>query len=493
MKQDDLKVQPAGSIDGERITLGHLLLSYRIPYKFSLGGVDITRAVEPEKSSIVRKALPSVEFFLDWRALEPDVPDMLADLTIDVAFLPPERIFTGQIIEASFVGDRARVKAASGVTLGETLLPRTVTYGLSPQEQFDFIARTAGLASEQFLIQGFGEPEAEAFEILVPLEGVRFSGRKIVGGISVVGKDAALAMAPRLAETSDTTRKILSDFSGYDTFILATVVAQRALEAERFALREAGLAAAWIGADARWTLPVTPTGQCVSFDRAQARALPRLGNLVLVRGVITGRGWIRDTDPVDANKLLDLDVYPRTGVPLPANLSDQDRQAVLSLHRAAGENDPLAATQALWECVEFLTSGIRVDPLFSSDELGKLKKLLADHGGTEEWSDVQSEKLRAAVESLNSVPLLAKFRELINAEDIPITEDDIQLLRGLRDARNAIVHGREAIAPRMQDVRCGIHIIARAIVHRSLVRLSGNPNNRQNVKVDSPGSTRGRN
>lgn len=177
--------------------------------------------------------------------------------------------------------------------------------------------------------------------------------------------------------------------------------------------------------------------------------------------MVTTRQWLRRPETVDQPRAVELErSTPRLDPDLPA-LTLQERQAILALARATHEPDPLSRVYALWEAIEFYTSGVSVPPLFGRKERKAIKRALPDT-----LSSQQRERALSLIGELNNAPLRIRLRAAMDADDIPIDDGEVELLWRLRDLRNDVVHGRKTELPAAEDVEYATSIVARMVVHR---------------------------
>lgn len=137
------------------------------------------------------------------------------------------------------------------------------------------------------------------------------------------------------------------------------------------------------------------------------------------------------------------------------------REAFSAWRRAAEETDSLAAVVALWECIEFYVSGVSVRDLFTREERRAVLRK-----ATEGLQGEQLEKVRNVIGRLSDAPLMVRLREALGQDSVPYTQEELALLRDLRDLRNDFMHGRSRDLPSEVDLRYAIAIVNRMLVHR---------------------------
>jgi hypothetical protein len=75
-----------------------------------------------------------------------------------------------------------------------------------------------------------------------------------------------------------------------------------------------------------------------------------------------------------------------------------------------------------------------------------------------------------AIDDLNQSPLMARFRELIEREGLPISESELNLLTTIRTVRNNAVHGRPATPPPPADLDYDTAIVGRLVIEHLIRR-----------------------
>jgi hypothetical protein len=136
------------------------------------------------------------------------------------------------------------------------------------------------------------------------------------------------------------------------------------------------------------------------------------------------------------------------------------RQALVACARAANETDPISRITALWEAIEFYVSDTSVPDMFSKEELKRVKKALP--------KDLEQDKRQRMMNvfgALNNPPLFTRLRRRLAVDAVSITQDELDLLRRLRDVRNDVAHGRPVDPPTIDDITHGVGIVARMLVH----------------------------
>jgi hypothetical protein len=188
----------------------------------------------------------------------------------------------------------------------------------------------------------------------------------------------------------------------------------------------------------------------------------------MVRGVITGRGWVREMNVSSRLAPIDLTMVP-TGADVFQALPEDLRQCMLSLYRSVSSDLPLSRNLALWDAIEFYTAHVAEQKLFSRAEQRQLLRQVVNAGG---WTADQRTRLLAAKQMLNSIPLLLRLRRRLDADDVPYSEHEFEAITRVSAGRNHSVHGREGAELDEVDFRTAIQVIARAFAY-SASRYAG--------------------
>jgi hypothetical protein len=133
----------------------------------------------------------------------------------------------------------------------------------------------------------------------------------------------------------------------------------------------------------------------------------------------------------------------------------------LACRRAAAEPDPLVRVQALWEAIEFYVAGARLPPLFTRKQLSTLRSTIPAG-----FNNEQRQRVLDKIGELNDPSLMKRLHAVLDAENAPITDAEIALLRRLRDLRNDAVHGRSAALPDQEDVKYATSVVGRMLIFR---------------------------
>ncbi len=335
-----------------------------------------------------------------------------------------------------------------------------MTIGVTPGEITYVMARSAGMSDDQLVIPSLDDLDAEVFEVLAPVHGVVVQAPRRVANVTILPTHAVFERLRNMG-----FEKSIHNLAA-DAFALSLKTAQLGFHAEQDGLGEIDTALDWLTTRLRHALPFLPDGSAQDFDRATRRATPRRGELVIIRGLGTGRRWLRSASTQSVGSHVELTDQEGILRDLPSPLLAADRLALAACRRAASERDPLARIQALWEAVECLVVGIAVPAQWTKEDVRALKKQLPA-----DLPEPLIRRARAALDRVSQVPLMARLRELVDQDALPVSEAELDLLAELRRVRNDAVHGRDAVPPPPDVLDHATAIVCRLLVER-LSRMS---------------------
>jgi hypothetical protein len=427
-----------------------------------IGPAEIGAALIRASMNNALNRMPDGNFVVDF-SRSPATVDYFGELTV----LASQRgsswpSFTGSIINAAPTLEGVEISAVGIVSLSESITPGMISYAVSAPEMVYVIARNGGLRDEKLRIAGLEGLTRETFEVVVPVDGVMTDAQSRFAEIQFIPVDTV----NRSLDKVHFSGELRSAFDS-PVYAMALVTANRILEAEEKGLAEIRLALAWLTTQLRYGLASRPDGTLLPFNRRESLSQPTVGNIVYVRGLTTSRQWLRRPQAAKQARFVDIVNSYRPLDRYFPQLSLQDRQAILAFSRAAHEQDPLAQVQALWEAIEFYTSGVSVENLFTKAErqaiLDSLPSLRPE----------QLNRVKDVVSQLNSAPLGVRLRDALDDENVPVSDGEIDLLWKLRKLRNDVVHGRRSELPATEDVEYAVSIVARMLVYR-VARCSTN-------------------
>ncbi len=365
--------------------------------------------------------------------------------------------FTGNIIAAEVDGPLVRVAAETAPELTEKQVGYLEIKNAVVQEVVHLAVSTAGFPEDRINIEGLDEMlPLEGVEVVVPVLGVRVDAPVDLGPVRLVPHGEATNAVDEFNPGS-----ARNHFQAADAYIVGLKVAKRLIDAEREILAWADDALAWLTVRARYGLALLPDGQPQEYRRVVARSRPRRGDYVLVRGIASGRRWFRAISGHDEEVELSFDPSDLTWSSPPAGYGLANRQALLACARAAQGDEPLERIQALWEAIEFHVAKLRPTVLFDKKEARRVRRSIP--------KDVDPGLRKRALELLekiNDPPVMAKLREAVRRDGVPLAQGEFELLGRLRDARNDAVHGRTPDLPPREDIDHAVSIVARMLVYR---------------------------
>lgn len=407
--------------------------------KVKVGFTDVTTALRGGRYRGTIEDRDRMTLRLDPEMLPPDPVDYFAPVEFHF------RGSQGQGRRREFVGHTATAgKDAEGlldiVAHGATLLTeRAIGYfvhvGLTAAEITYLVARSAGMSDEQLSIPQLDELPVETFEMIAPLYGVTAAEPTELVGVTVVPVEDAIAVLTEMGFDAD-------ELEQADSYALSLHTERLGFHGERAGLDAIDRAIDWLATRLRYGLALLPDGAAQRFDRETRRALPRRGELVAVRGLLTQRRWLRSASMGVRAASVELDPDDPLLGRLPEQLTAADRLALAACRRAVSEREPLARVQALWEAIEFLVAGFRAPKLFERQDLEAIKAAIPA-----DIPEQLRERAEKVISELNQPPLMARLRSLIEHEALPCSEAEIDLLVELRRIRNYAAHGRAAEPP----------------------------------------------
>jgi hypothetical protein len=397
------------------------LLSARTRPQAVFGDVDIGSAAIKVNTTRAVNAVPAATVQIDLSRLAGRILEYAAPLAVS-AGRPggSELLFAGSVLGATPQRDLVTVSASGEPGLHEQMVGVLATWALPVPEHFHVLGRGAGLADTQLNIAGLEELPVEVFEVIAPLSGVQLQAPVTVGAVRVLPAGRAAGALEHLVLDS----QLRHQFEGAEAYGLCMQTARRALDAEDAAIGQIDAVLGWLMASSRYGLARLPGGRPVHYERGQARATAERGPLVLVRGLRTGRGWLRTRGA--ASNIDPLRVARPEAPGLPAGVPF-DPARVRTLARfaaAAGAPGLLLAMSALAAALDSYArqraappaplgeGGLQVllDALPGDLEPGRRARIqerireLAQPSG--------SERLRAALQE-DGVPLTARERMLL--------------------------------------------------------------------------------
>jgi hypothetical protein len=425
----------------------------------ALGATDVTNAL---RGGSIRQALNSrgeVDLTLEVAALPPSPVDYLAPLSYRSSGTGIRADFVGHVSSARPEDDRIQLEARGASLLVEQAVGLLVAFGVPHYELVYTMARSAGMSEGELFIGRLDELEPEVFEVITPLHGVIVDAPESFAGLTILPADQVIDRLVGLGFGDH------ADELHADAFALSLRTAALGYDAEQAGLHDIDTALDWLATRLQHGLAVLPDGTSQWFDRAQRLARPRRGDVVAIRGLTTGRRWLRSASPEALGLRAMLGVNDSLLQIDTQSLSTTHRLALAACRRATSERDPLARVQALWEAIECLVAGVKVPHLWAKADLKTIKQHLPD-----QLPPALRTRAEQAIDDLNQSPLMARFRELVEREGLPISEAEIELLTAIRGVRNDAVHGRPATPPPPAELDYATAIVGRLVVEHLIRR-----------------------
>lgn len=372
-----------------------------------------------------------------------------------------EILFTGIVDEVTPGENETGIRLVSGLQLLDEvgIGGLGIGAGVGFLEAAWSVLRTAGIPEDKIAIEDFQPGPLEVFEVATALDGIEIDDPTSLGGVRLLSAGPVSRLADGLGPD-----ELRESYVGASAWALTLQNARTIFEAESEGLKTIDGMLAWLTTLAHYSAAALPGGSPRRFRRAWTRSRMLRRDVVVVRGVATGRRWLRAPTDIPHRPTLALrEIEDLESIPLPSTLSDQTREALVAWRRAAEEPDPLAAVVALWEAVEFYAAGAKASEakMFSKSE----RKAIRDTA-TRGLQGDKLERVKEVLAMLNEPSLMVRLRAALKEDQVPYTEEEFLLLRRVREARNDFVHGRSREAPSQDEVRYANAIVNRMLVYR---------------------------
>lgn len=432
-----------------------------------IGDADLSDAIMGKVQLWSEDGMPGGSVTLSREALDAASVDYLAEVRmLAVSRARQAALFTGLVDRVTHGDEASELELVSmGVPFTEMGIGGLgVGAGVDPLELIWALFRSSGMPEDRIDLEGFNPGPIEVFDVIVPLEGIDLQADMSIAGVTMSADPSIKKLPKRLGP-----RELRKRFRSAGAWAVGRVEEKTLWGAEIEGSALIATALSWMTASAHYSFNKNPLGGLAEFDRAWYRSRIQVQDVILVRGLTTGRTWLRaPTDiiyvPVAESEALGR--FPPTESL--ASLNPQFREALAAWRRAATETDPVVAVNSLWEAVEFYVSGIKVPKLFNRSQLEKIR--IAAVQGLQE-NQVSRVKHRLA--ELNTPPLMVRLRATLERDGVPFDGDDLAVLARVRRSRNEFQHGRSREIPAEDDLRRAVAFLNRAIVHSALRRHRG--------------------
>ena len=407
--------------------------------------------------------LSTAEFRINLDDAGHEPVDYLAGLEIRI---DDEKAWDGTVVTALPLGTMVHVHCTRGVTMTETQLGRMASEQCTVMDLAYAVARSAGFGEDKIVISEIDKLPLETIEIVVALRGLTVPARRRVGPITLVpvrsGRKALDAF-----DTDRLPQGLRDAFDDADCFAVVVKTAARLWDAERAALADVNAVLGWLAVRARLGLARLGDGQAQRYEREVTRVLPRRGDAMAVKGLGSGRRWIRDPATLVDRPMLELDdLHGQLAPELAQELKPLDRLALMAARRAF-DGDLIHRVVAFWEAWEHYAGAVSMPRPFEKDELQHLRDDLPD------WlNSAQRDRLNDLIVLANDYPLKKRLKAALDQDGVPMSEAEFAMLWKLRNPRNRSVHGKASRAVQEDELEFGCSLLCRALVFRLGERLA---------------------
>jgi hypothetical protein len=362
-----------------------------------------------------------------------------------------ENLTRGWVTKADPDGDEVAIEVRNSTPLTETLIGHLSIAGIDHNEVAWSMSRWMGMAA---VVPGL-RPFPETIAVAMPLTGLEVSSEIDLEPIRVSADRQVLEiMAAPLNDTSEKEAFLAAGawaIVRFEAYVLAV--------AEEAAVPLIEAAIDRLALEAQYSLATDPAGVALPFARPALLTDPAAGRTVLVHGHLSGRTWLRSLDnpPVRSRATVRRLVLPV----VPDNPAWTD--ALRAWRRAVRETDPLAAVGALFEAVEFYTSGTTVPQILSPSDLRGVARAVDAMSLAPE----KRQRLADVLARANEPPLRVRLVAALKADGVPHSAEEIKRLWRLRDHRNDALHGRGRAMPDPDDLDLAKGLVNRMLIFRA--------------------------
>lgn len=412
------------------------------------GTVDASVAIRAASASSSVGELSSATIALDAGAPVVADIDFTAEVKLAHANIDTGRWFTGYVTGATHDDGLLQVICSGRPQLHDPLPGAFVSR--APLDAMYALFRDAGVRDEKMFLQGLDQLPTEIFEVVAVVEGVKLTEPVRVGAVTFVPSGHVTESARVLGD-----EPLVQTFIASEAFAITYVTATRLYDAERAGTSRIEPSVAWTNVRLRYANAISPDGVFVGWNRDQLRQVARQGELILVRGVATGRAWLRRRgQPIRTEVTLDKSEIESVDQLRKPRLNN----AFVSAGRAISSSDPISRINAISECLEFYAGATKFNYGFTKSDRKKLLK------AAKELSEDKQRRVDTLVGHLNEAPLLARVRLQCARDGVPISDDDFSVIERVRTQRNDLVHGR-TLTVDAGDVERAIAILARILLY----------------------------
>lgn len=416
-----------------------------------IGGVDVSIAVLSAQVTTKVNSLAVAKLRLDYRLA--GLIDFFGPVRLLSSVSTSSRpVFTGTVTDAVFEDASLNISAATMPELAEVRTAPFTAVNMPYMDLLHLLLRSAGLAEERIKFQDQPRTYDEIFEVVQPFSGMNFDSALRSVNSSFLPR-SALTSNIQLGLEKEWIAEAVAECSGV---AVSYVNGSRPFEAEAAARKCFAEDVAWLQVNRVYGGSQWPDGTPRPYTRPGAASRIRLADVILVRGLSSGRKYARVLEQV-------FDEPPGGALEreLPVfDIPDRLSQSAQSLALAADPSfAPMIRIGAIWEALEYYAASFRTPALFTKSELREIRKRSRLAGGEKE------SRFNDLVGKLNQPPLMAKIRQRTESDRCPISSTEFEHLVNLRVRRNDATHGRGIREPSLEDINYGISIVSRMLVY----------------------------
>ncbi len=358
--------------------------------------------------------------------------------------------FSGSVTEAHPAQGRLTIIAEGGLALAESRLGHLSISRVHPLEVVTALAEEEG---QEVVVQGAKPPTpSEVFCVQCPISDITTDGALLVGRVRFSASD------------SDDAALLLSGLSAvaFQSVASCYVVASTLAEAQARGLAHIDVALDTLLLTNLYSFGATPDGHPLSYSRTRWRSRPARLDYVLVRGLSTGRSWLRAIGRMTGPLPVQQDDFDARWGLLVQPPPGRVQRGMAALRRASDPEESAAQrNQALWNALEFYAASTEVPRILDASELAEVKRAAATVG----LAQNKLQRVNDVLAGVNNPPLMTRILASAERDGLPLNADDRSLLKRLRKGRNDTSHGRLLSGPEADDLRLGVSLTARLLLH----------------------------
>jgi hypothetical protein len=367
-------------------------------------------------------------------------------------------LFTGYVQTAATQEGLMKLKVASGLTLGESQLPYLRVGGANPLEVVIAIVEEEG---EVIRIEGEPPPTpVEVFSVQCPVGGIALGEPMLMGRV-------------RFSSGEDNSAMIeLSKVTGNRVSALATcyVVASTLAQAQARGLAQIDLALDRLLLTNLYGYSTDPAGRPLDYSRERWRSRPGRLDGVIVRSLQGPRAWVRGTRSVFHEVSHGQEDFANRWGSLSDQVPEDIARAMAALRRASDEGeDTVQRNQSIWNALEFYAANADVEDVLGSAD----KKAATRVINGLRLDRRKTDRLLSVIGNANNPPLMTRVFAQAEADGCLFDDDERELFVRLRRDRNDSSHGRLNMGPAKADLRRGVSLVARLLLHHWFRQTAG--------------------